>query len=252
MIVAQAELKKFSDVGSWGTSCLSPPLSCKANILETIQAGSVMLAFSAKRTQPVQKVQNSYLVPIASGIAFAVAVAVLLYLERSYLASWKLVADQGRIWEIILKAVAGFLAISGAIIAVLRYLDDKVHSTEIARREARKDFSVKQQEVYFKLIDATSTIANETKGTADRSAAEDRFWRLYWGEIVMVEDDAVAAEVDSFSDALWDEPDNSVRMLNGSMNLARACRESLGETWKVVQATIPGISEDRSRRDTSR
>ena len=144
------------------------------------------------------------------------------------------------------------MGITAALIAALKYLDEKVNATKIALREARKDFSAKQQEVYFKLLDTTSTVANETVGTDDRRAAEKRFWRLYCGEIIMVEDGAVAKAVDLFSDALWEEPNNSVKMLNMSMDIARACRDSLGETWKVTQVAIPAITDDRSKRDTTK
>lgn len=194
--------------------------------------------------------RQTYLVPIVAGLAAAIALATVIYLERRHLAGWQLSAGQSHMWEIILKAGAGFLAISGALIAVLKYLDDKIHSTEIARREARKDLSVKQQEVYFRLLNATSTIGNEIKGTAVRIEAEKNFWRMYWGEIVMVEDPAVAVAVDAFSDALWDQPDNSVQLLNLSMNLARACRASLGDTWKVIQKGLPPSNNVEQKRST--
>jgi hypothetical protein len=194
--------------------------------------------------------KRSYLTPVASGLLIALAVAILVYSDRSHLSSWKLGSDQSRMWEIIFKAVAGFLGILAALVAALKYIDDKVHATEVARREARKEFSSKQQDVYFRLINATSMIGNEVIGTADRVSAEKAFWRIYWGEIVMVEDPNVAVSVDAFSDALWDVPGNSVRLLNLSMNVARACRDSLGDTWKVEQDDLPESSLVKQQKST--
>ena len=44
----------------------------------------------------------------------------------------------------------------------------------------------------------------------------------------MVADDQVGAAVNSFSEALSDDPDNGIRLRNASMDLAKACRKSLG------------------------
>jgi hypothetical protein len=169
--------------------------------------------------------KSPYLYPVACSFLVALAMASIIYGDRSHRANWKLGSDQAKMWEIILKAVTGFLGILAALVAALKYIDDKVHATEVARREARKEFSSKHQDVYFRLITTTSTIGNEVSGTADRIAAEKAFWRIYWGEIVMVEGPQVAVSIDAFSDALWDAPGNSVQLLNLSMDLARACRD---------------------------
>ena len=160
---------------------------------------------------------------------------ISVYLNRAHLAHWQLSPEQDHIWEVILKAIAGYLALSGALIAVL-------HSTEIARREARTDFSVKQQDVYFRLVEAMSTVANEVRGTAERLAVEKRFWRLYWGEVVLVEDGLVAESIAKYSVALWHHPDDSENLSVQSMHVARACRNSLGKTWAVEQTELPSSS----------
>jgi hypothetical protein len=136
--------------------------------------------------------------------------ALVVFLSKSYLKGWHLDSSEARTWDIILKTVAGYIALAGALITVLKYIDEKVHATEIARRESKKEFSEKQQQVYFRLLRATATIATEKPGAPDRLPAEDVFWRLYWGEIIMVEDDGVAKEVDAFSNVLYDTPLNEV------------------------------------------
>jgi hypothetical protein len=98
------------------------------------------------------------------------------------------------------------------------------------------------------LCPTTATVATEEPEAPDRMTAEDKFWRIYWGEVVMVEDEDVAKAVDASSNVLYDQPKNGVGLLNASMNIACACRESLGETWKVQQRPLPAVSKTRSRK----
>ncbi len=63
--------------------------------------------------------------PFALGSFAEIAFVLGIFYLRGELKNWHLNDDQGRIWEIVLKAIAGLLAISGAIVAVLKYLDDK-------------------------------------------------------------------------------------------------------------------------------
>jgi len=68
---------------------------------------------------------KSDFLPSAIGFFAGVAVVLVFFYLSGELKNWHLDGDQGRIWEIILKAIAGLLALSGAIVAVLKYLDDK-------------------------------------------------------------------------------------------------------------------------------
>jgi len=182
---------------------------------------------------------KSYLVPVVGGATFLIAVSFFVFLDQKALAMWALSAGQARIWDIILKAFAGFLAISGALIAALKYLDDKAHATEIARREASKDFFAKRQEVYFRLVQSMSEIMNQNPGSPGWGPAVAAFWEIYWGEIGLVSDKAVADAVETFSDALWNYKGDEETLSGLGKATVRACRTSLGETWNVEQASIP-------------
>ena len=155
------------------------------------------------------------------------------------MATWSLSEGQSRMWDTILKAVGGILTLSGALITALKYLDDKVNATEVAKSAARKDFSIKQQEIYFNLIEITSDVSNGEVGTPGRAHAESAFWRMFWGPLIMVEDRNVAVAADAFSLALHDDPTNGALLLNKSMDVAHACRASLGDIWSLNQADLP-------------
>jgi len=61
-----------------------------------------------------------------------------------------------------------------------------------------------------------------------RQDAETQFEYLYYGAVPMVADDQVARAVDAFVIALDQTPDDKIVLSNLSMDLARACRRSLG------------------------
>jgi hypothetical protein len=120
------------------------------------------------------------------------------------------------------------VAIAGAALTLSKYFDERDKANNAALIEAEKPFSTKRQEVYYRLVSSTSTIGNRDAADPLRQDAQTQFWWLYWGAVPMVADDQVAEVVDTFSNALLDHPDDGVLLRNTSMNLARACRKSLG------------------------
>jgi hypothetical protein len=134
--------------------------------------------------------------------------------------------------EFILKAIASVIALIGAYLAIVKYLDEKRKANETAKVESQKPFSTKQQEIYFDLLLATSTIANRPPDNPKREEASMHFWDLFWGALPMVATQEVAIAADAFSVVLTEQKYNDVGLRNASMDLARACRLSLGEAWR--------------------
>ena len=133
--------------------------------------------------------------------------------------------------ELWLKAISSVIAIIGAFIAVMKYLDERKKLNETARTESQKPFHEKQQEVYFDLVNTTAFLSNWADSDQWQANLK-HFWILFWGPVPMVANQEVSKRVDDFADTLTDQP-NFVDMRNASMNLARACRISLGESWNV-------------------
>jgi hypothetical protein len=134
---------------------------------------------------------------------------------------FNLKTEQAAFWDISVKAIGGFVAIAGALLTAAKYLDDKAAS-EI------KPFADLKGAIYAKFIQATATIANSPAGSKARRNAEASFWVLYWGEAPLVADTIVGAILDKFADAILDRKGDGVLHRNLSMDLARACRSSLG------------------------
>jgi|ERR1017187_2090366 hypothetical protein len=135
-------------------------------------------------------------------------------------------------FEFALKAVGSLIALIGAYLAIMKYLAEKRKANETARTESQKPFSAKQQEVYFDLLSTTALISTRERNDPDRELAEAHFWVLFWGAVPMVANQEVAKAVDVFSEAL-EVSNDDVRRRNASMDLARACRRSLGEAWNI-------------------
>jgi hypothetical protein len=155
--------------------------------------------------------------------------------------------------ELSLKAIASLIAIIGAYITVLKYLNEKKKANETAKIESQRPFSEKQQAIYFDLLETTSLIANRVPTNATqalddpkRSNAIEHFWVLFWGGLPLVANQEVAAAADKFSEALAN-PMDFIPLRNASMDLARACRHSLGEAWNIGLEQFPKSNASTAR-----
>lgn len=131
--------------------------------------------------------------------------------------------------DLAIKGAGGALALGGTLIAVLRYLDDRSKAIETASLEARKPFLERRQSVYVELVQTTAVLGTieDCNDPAAIDAAR-RFWAVYWGTLPLVTDEAVSLLVDKFSELIADESTDWVGRRNLSMNIARACRASMG------------------------
>jgi len=171
----------------------------------------------------------------------ALMLPLLVMVGLDYLPSPTLGKDEAAYWDIIIKAVGGVLALSGAAITAFKYLDEKAQANltaqaanvaaeqanETAKKEARKPFDEQRQAIYLDLLSATATIGNTRHNTPERESANDRFWFLYWGPLPLVADFTVGEAVNRFSE-LMDKPEDEIPLRNASMAIAKACRSSLG------------------------
>jgi hypothetical protein len=155
----------------------------------------------------------------AVAILFLALIAVIA--TAGVFTQFRLDPKQAAFWDICMKAVGGFVAIAGALLTLAKYLSDK-HAAQ------KKPFEELRGSVYSKLVQATATIGNYAPDSKPRREAEKSFWVLFWGEVPMIVDEDVAAIVDKFHYAIIDKKNDVVLLRNLSMDLARACRKSLG------------------------
>jgi hypothetical protein len=105
------------------------------------------------------------------------------------------------------------------------------------RSEFRKRFWEEQLEVYKRTCVAASSIATASAITCVVKERET-FWRLYWGELSILESKGVKTAMEAFGDQLRivEAAKSSPKSLEQlSYRLARACRVSLEKTWAPVR-----------------
>jgi len=107
-------------------------------------------------------------------------------------------------------------------------------------REFRKPFWEKQINTYFEASDVASTIATLPAGNTQRKRAEERFMQLYYGPLVLVEDEEVMKAkvnlrncIDGLDEECTEEPSKTFRLQTLSLALANKCRASIGISWTI-------------------
>lgn len=121
-------------------------------------------------------------------------------------------------------------------IEALARLSNEQAQVETRRVEATKPFLEKQLTLYADVTQAAATLALKWRMDSDQARpAMDRFWRLYLGELALVEDTKVRAAMWAFGKALndYDTPPRTLAKL--AQELAGACRESLVRSWGVKE-----------------
>ena len=108
--------------------------------------------------------------------------------------------------------------------------------------KAQRPFLKRQMELCFEAVETASTLATATD-PAKWEMARTRFWGLYWGELALVENQAVAQKMVEFGKKLENEsmddlPINELTV--PSLQIAYQCRALIGESWKVE---LPELAE---------
>ncbi|MDF0668219.1 MAG: hypothetical protein P0119_19410 [Nitrospira sp.] len=131
--------------------------------------------------------------------------------------------------QIEINTVTMAVGIVTAMFAIVQYGLTK-------RSEFRKRFWEEQLEIYRRTCVAASSIATASVITAVEKERQT-FWRLYWGELSILESKAVKTAMEAFGDQLRvvEAEHTSPKSLEQfSYRLARECRASLGKTWDPV------------------
>jgi hypothetical protein len=153
-----------------------------------------------------------------------------------------------RLIDLFIKASGPLLVLAGIVIGLDQYNtnleEDRI--TQAARYkniltqakiDARKPFLEAQLSLYLDVTNITAGIAQ----SLDEDAI-DRFWQLYKGSLVLVENKAVEQAMAEFGKILREESltDDKRKNLLGlkAIEIAKACRESVKTSWDVALEPI--------------
>jgi len=140
-----------------------------------------------------------------------------------------------------LESTLKILTTIGAVVAfcwgAYQFLLTQRGQAETRRVEATRPFLDRQLKLYTDATQAAATMAT-SKSREEIAAAKSKFFLLFWGELVMVEDRHVEAAMVEFRDAL-NAGKEGAELEQLSLKLARACRNSLAVSWGVRQWQDP-------------
>ena len=145
----------------------------------------------------------------------------------------------------VIPVITTLLAICGFLWGIFQYSDQQtknrlsaerqsLRQQETAEREFMQPWLDNQRETYLKALAAASVLANSAD-PAKLLQAQDDFWQLYHGRMIMVETKTVSAAMVSFGACFT----GTVTCTRGELNtrlhdLAKRMEESMAATAKMT------------------
>lgn len=180
-------------------------------------------------------------------------------LEQARLSNEKLVRElassQQKPWYTLptqlVPIITALVSVGGFIFGISQYtaeqekgrIDREVQSKrekETAERELMKPWLESQRAIYTEALEAAAKASNSIN-KADRTSAEQRFWQLYQGRMILVETTKVASAMAVFGRCLTGEEECDKKGLNDrTRNLATAMADSMGETSGLTYQEFSG------------
>lgn len=139
--------------------------------------------------------------------------------------------------DALIKALSVLGAVSVFIWGVIQFIVSQHAQAETRRIEATKPFLERQLQLYTNVTQVAAGLATSHDVNEVESATK-RFWSLYWGELALVEDKRVEAAMADMKRAL-EAGAKGEELTVLSLALARACRDSLAESWGVKEWRNP-------------
>jgi hypothetical protein len=135
------------------------------------------------------------------------------------------------------------VTIISCFIAVVSLVAGAIQYSETRQRETKQPFLTRQLELYREVSNLTGTLSTTPKENAGFEEAQVRFWTLYYGELCLFEDRAVAQAMVNFGNVLCDYTktgkNHSVELQTLALKFNDACRYSLSKSWGVQLGELP-------------
>lgn len=144
-----------------------------------------------------------------------------------------------RDWDTLTKVSSILALLAGGLWAVWinhQTAEQQANSVEI---DAQKPFSSKRLEVYEKLATLTASVAQTDLPAAARKSKRQELDQVVNGPLALVAQEKVFVAVLDFYRCLDDRACKKGSLALYSRNVARACRTSIEESWKVKLPPVP-------------
>jgi hypothetical protein len=144
-----------------------------------------------------------------------------------------------RDWDTLTK-VSGIIALlAGGLWAVWVNHQTAQQGANSAQIDAQKPFSAKRLDLYEKLATLTASVAQADLPASMRKSKRQELDQLVNGPLALVGQEKVFVALVEFYRCLDDRVCKKGSLGLYSRNVARACRSSLEESWKVSLPPVP-------------
>lgn len=144
----------------------------------------------------------------------------------------------------IISIVSASIAVLAFVVSLYQYnrqqRENAWNNQEARDRELKKPVWEKQLGVAFEISNVAAEIATTIDPDNEaRKRAEARFWQLYYGPAIFVEDENLKQAMIHFGECLvggegcGSEAEQSSRLPELSLDLTNQCRKVMGVTWQL-------------------
>lgn len=142
------------------------------------------------------------------------------------------------VWAVASLVNAYNAALANARLQAAAQAETERQQAEARKVEASRPFLERQLALYTEAAQVAGVLA-VSSDEAERKRAEQRFWELYWSEMVMVEDRFVETAMIHFGDCMKDPTcAKSAQLKRAALNLSCEFRKSLVASWGVNALTF--------------
>ena len=136
--------------------------------------------------------------------------------------------------ELLATTVQVVSVVVGVVISALSFNQTRLEEAAAREIETARPFYTLRQSLYAEAIKAAAVLANPETHTDDEIAkSRKRFRELYIGELSMVEEPGVEAQMVALAKVIDPELTNMNEAQRATYNLAHALRDTFTYSWKV-------------------
>ena len=144
-----------------------------------------------------------------------------------------------RDWDAAAKFAGIVALVAGGLWSVWIFHQTAKQQANAAEIEAQKPFAAKRLETYEKLARLTAAVAQRDLTDQTPRAKREELDQIVNGELALVAQDKVFAAIRDFIGCADSRSCAKGSLALYSRNVARACRTSLEESWKVNLPPVP-------------
>ena len=148
-----------------------------------------------------------------------------------------------RRWDVGLGIITPILTVAAIAWGVWKFTTEQTHQTKLLIRSSVIEFErnlwKQQLDTYASIADVVGQIATNAEDDAALKERLKYFESLYWGAMILVEDEAVEEAMIAFNQEVYDFRSgwsNSNRLKVRAQRLIEICRTSSRETWRQIEA----------------